>query len=147
MKKTSSKPKPKKRESTPRPYNAGTWTESEYFGKIRSGLRRIFQFWKPMQIALKNASRPSQSENKRLKTEYQCAHCKEWFPRKEIEVDHVQQAGSLKSFDDIVPFIKKLAIENVDGFQLLCKNLKNSKGEIIREGCHNKKTKLDRENK
>jgi hypothetical protein len=46
--------------------NAGTMTESQYFSKIRSMLRSGFRYWKPMQLALEAASRPSQSVNKRI---------------------------------------------------------------------------------
>ena len=61
--------------------NGNTLTEAQYFSKIRSILRSGFRYWVPMQQALKAASRPSQSLNKRLKTEYQCNHCKKWFKR------------------------------------------------------------------
>ena len=115
------KKKPTKRVSVPRTRNAGTLTESEYFGKIRSALRKAFQYWKPMQIALESASRPNQSANKKLKKEYSCAECKEWFPRTETQIDHKTECGSLKTLDDIKGFIERLTIEDSDGFQVLCK--------------------------
>lgn len=111
-----------KKSIVPRTRNANSLTESEYFGKIRSGLRKAFQYWKPMMIALKNASRPSQNlENKRLKTEYQCNHCKEWFSRKDIQIDHIVDCGTLTCFEDISQFIQRLTIEDPNGFQVLCK--------------------------
>ena len=48
----------------------GTMSKSEFFSKIRLVLRKGFMFYLPMQEALKRASRPSQSDNKRIKTEY-----------------------------------------------------------------------------
>lgn len=120
----------------PKTRNAGTWTESEYFSRIRSSLRRIFRYFKPMQLALEKASRPNQSSNKKLKKEYQCAHCKQWFKRADVEIDHIQEAGSLKCYDDIVPFLIRLTSENVEDYQILCK-----------EKCHAKKTKEYRESK
>jgi len=48
-----------KKQKVARTRNLNTLTESEYFSKIRSGLRNAFKFWKPMQEALKKASRPS----------------------------------------------------------------------------------------
>lgn len=101
--------------------NAGTMTESQYFSKIRSILRSGFRYYKPMAIALENASRPYKGLNKRLKKEYQCAKCKEWFPRKEVEIDHLIPCGSLKCYDDIVPFIKNLTQEDPKSYQILCK--------------------------
>lgn len=124
----------KPRKSVPKTRNAGKWTESQYFSRIRSALRRTFRFWGPMQLALDKASRPSRSENKRLKKEYQCAHCKEWFKRADVEVDHIIPCGSLNSYKDIPSFLERLTPESIEAFQVLCKP------------CHLIKTKKDREN-
>lgn len=111
-----------KRESkVPKTRNANTLTESQYWGKIRSALRSAFRFWKPMMIALEKASRPYTGTNKRIKKEYQCAHCKEWFQRKDVEIDHSIPCGSLKGFDDIQGFIERLTVEDPNAFQILCK--------------------------
>ena len=104
-----------------KPRNAGTLTESAYFSKIRSTLRNGFRWWLPMQQALKNASRKSQSSNKRLKFEYKCAHCNQWFARKDVEIDHCTPVGSLKTWEDIVPFIQRLTPEDINAYQILCK--------------------------
>ena len=101
--------------------NAGTMTESQFFSKIRSSLRQSFRYWKPMQNALELASRPSQSLNKRLKKEYQCAKCKNWFKRDDVQIDHIEECGSLNKYEDIVPFIIKLTKENPKDYQILCK--------------------------
>ena len=101
--------------------NAGTMTESQYFSKIRSMLRSGFRYWKPMQLALEAASRPSQSTNKRIKKEYQCAKCKKWFKRADVQIDHIEEAGSLNNYDDIVPFIQRLTKEDVSAYRILCK--------------------------
>ena len=123
------KVKKERKAKTPLTRNGNTWTESEYFSKIRSFLRRGFRYWKPMQTALNLASRPSQSDNKRLKKEYQCNNCKNWFKRDDVEIDHVLECGSLNNYDDIVPFIQRLTKEEVDAYQILCKNV-----------CHKDKT-------
>ena len=105
----------------PRTRNGGTMTESQYFSKIRSTLRNGFRYYKPMMQALELASRPSQSSNKRLKKEYQCAVCKRWFKRSMVQIDHIEECGSLNSYEDVVPFIKRLTKENVSDYQILCK--------------------------
>lgn len=110
--------------------NAGKWTESEYFSRVRSALRRVFRYWIPMQKALELASRPSQSDNKRLKKEYQCAKCKKWRKRNDMQIDHKVECGSLKTYDDIVPFLQRLTVEDINAYQILCKNT-----------CHKQKTK------
>lgn len=117
--------------AAPKTRNGNTLSESEFFNKIRAALRRSFRFWQPMMVALNKASRPSQSSNKRLKTEYQCSSCQKWFPRTQVQIDHIVPCGSLMSYDDIVPFIKNLTQEDSDSYQILCKP------------CH--KTKTDKE--
>lgn len=101
--------------------NAGTMTEAQFMGRISSVLRRGFMWWIPMKVALENARRPSQSDNKKLKWEFQCAHCKEWFPRKQVNIDHVIPCGTLKTIDDIPALIRNMTPENVDAYQVLCK--------------------------
>lgn len=58
-------------------------------------------------------------ENKRQKWEYQCALCGKWFSRKEIEVDHIEPCGSLKSLDDLPQFVGRLLCE-VDKLRVTC---------------------------
>lgn len=101
--------------------NAGTMTESQYFSRIRAILRNGFRYYKPMMIALELASRPSQSSNKKLKKEYQCATCKRWFKRADVQIDHLEECGSLNSYEDIVPFIKRLTREDPSAYQIFCK--------------------------
>jgi hypothetical protein len=127
------KKKPTKRIMVPRTRNANTLTESMFWSKIRSALRQTFQYWKPMQQALENASRPSQSKNKALKKEYLCKECVYWFPRKEVHIDHIEECGSLRSFDDIQGFIERLTIEDVNGFQVLCKPCHLTKSKETRD--------------
>ncbi len=113
--------------------NNFTLTEAEYFSKIRSALRKTFQFWKPAILALEKASRKSQSENKRIKKEFQCNHCKKWFKRADVQIDHIVECGSLRTYADITPFLQRLTLEDPNGFQVLCKC------------CHTVKTKESKE--
>lgn len=108
-------------------------SSAEYFTRIRSGLRNAFRWWKPLQKAAERASRPSQSENKRIKKEYQCTICKEWFKRADTHIDHIVPCGTLKCYEDIVPFLKNLTVEDPNMYQLLCKK------------CHLIKTKKERD--
>ena len=112
----------KRKSTVQKTRNAGTLTESQFWSKIRSALRSAFRFWKPMTIALEKASRPYKGTNKRIKKEYQCAQCKEWFQRKEVEIDHKIPCGSLKSYEDIQGFIERLTVEDYNAYQILCKN-------------------------
>jgi len=113
--------------------NAGTMTEAAYFAKIRSILRNGFRYWKPAMLAAEKASRPYKGENKRLKKEYQCKSCKEWFKRADVQIDHILPCGSLNNYNDIVDFIKRLTVENTKAFQVLCKP------------CHKEKTNNEKQ--
>ncbi len=108
-----------KRIRAPKTRGSGTLTEAAFWSMIRSALRRKSMWWKPLQDVKKQARRDNQSENKRLKYEYQCVLCKNWFPEKLIEVDHIIPAGSLRSGDDLKTFVEKLFCES-DGFRVLC---------------------------
>lgn len=111
-----------KRRTVAKTRNAGLWTEAMYWQKVRNALRNAFRYFQPMQNALKAASRPSQNKtNLRLKTEYQCAKCKNWFKRQDVQIDHLIGCGSLSCIEDIAPFLEKLTIENIAGYQILCK--------------------------
>ena len=113
--------------------NHGTMTEAQYWAKVRSLLRRGFMYWKPMAIALENASRPYKGSNKRQKKEYKCAKCKKWFPRKEVEIDHIEEVGSLKCADDVQKFLERLTPEDPKAFQILCKEDHKEKTKNARE--------------
>jgi len=117
-----------RRQLIPRTRASGTMTESQYWSFIRSALRNKSRYWKPIQDAKVLARRPNKSENKRLKYEYQCAICSMWFPEKEIEVDHIEPVGSLRSGNDLKDFVQNLFCE-VDKLRVLC------------EPCHKKVTK------
>jgi len=88
-------------------------------------------WWKPASQAKVAARRKYEGENRRQKWEYQCAHCKEWFAGKLIQVDHKIPVGSLKCGADLEGFLERLTPET--GFQMLCK-----------DKCHQAKTNEER---
>jgi 5-methylcytosine-specific restriction endonuclease McrA len=124
--------KPKK-QLVPRTHNSGTMTESAFWSFIRSALRQKSRWWKPIAECKQAARRPYKGPNKRLKYEYQCNVCKNYFPDKQVNVDHVIPAGQLNSYEDLPEFVRKLFCE-ADNLQVLCKK------------CHDAKTKQDKEN-
>ena len=113
-----------------KPRNGGTYSEARYWQQVRSHLRSAFRYWVPMKQCKEASRRPNQSNNKRLKWEFQCNHCKDWFPDKQTQVDHIIPVGTLKHSDDLVPFLERLTPEK--GFQVLCTE------------CHNVKTQSER---
>lgn len=94
---------------------------------IRSALRNRTRFWVPRVTCLKDARRPSQSINKKLKWEFQCFDCKQFFPQKNVEAHHSLEAGQLNSYDDLPNFVRNLFTET--GWVCLC------------HGCHIKRHK------
>lgn len=106
---------------------SGTMTEAAFWGWLRSALRQKSRWWKPIAVAKNKARRVYKGANKRQKYEYQCNICKEWFPEKKINIDHITPAGSLNCAADLPGFVERLFCEE-EGLQCLC------------EKCHNEKT-------
>lgn len=125
MKKKTTKPRVAKTR------NAGTMSESAFWSFIRSALRQKSRWWKPITQCKLNAKRPYKGPLKRQKFEYQCNSCKNWFAEKNINVDHIQPAGSLNCAADLPGFVERLFCE-IDNLQVLCTN------------CHDIKTKNER---
>lgn len=116
---------------TPKTRNAGTMTESAFWSFIRSALRQKSRWWKPISQAKLKAKRKYKGPNKRQKFEYQCNVCKDWYPDKEINVDHIIPAGTLRCANDLPGFVERLFCE-IDNLQVLC------------NVCHNKKTQNEK---
>ena len=111
--------------------NAGTMSEAAFWSFIRSALRQKSRWWKPIVQCKMAARRDYKGPLKRQKFEYQCNHCKQWFPEKKINIDHIIPAGSLNCAADLGPFVERLFCE-VDNLQCLC------------EKCHDVKTKAEK---
>jgi hypothetical protein len=119
---------------TPRTRNAGTMTEAAFWSMIRSALRQKSRWWKPVSKCKELAKRAYKGKNKRQKWEYQCNKCKEWFKSDEVNVDHIEPAGSLNCAEDLPAFVETLFCEQ-NNLQCLCLN------------CHNIKTQKEKNKK
>jgi 5-methylcytosine-specific restriction endonuclease McrA len=124
-------PKRKKVIRAVRTRNAGTMTESAFWSFIRSALRQKSRWWKPITQCKQKSRRTYKGPNKRQKFEYQCNECKNWFPEKKINVDHINPAGTLRSANDLPGFVERLFCE-ADNLQVLCSS------------CHDVKTKAEK---
>lgn len=111
----------------------GLWTEARFFSFLRSALRKASSRW-PVKYHVKDQARRNKPKGKagRHKFEYQCAYCTKWYAEKDIAIDHIVPAGSLKSFQDLPEFAERLFCE-ADGLQVLCSK------------CHAVKTNSERE--
>ena len=127
--------KPKKSRIN-KPRNLGTMSEAAYWSKVRSTLRRAFQYWQPAKACKdRSKKRVHNPANPRQRFAYECAHCNNWFMDKEVQVDHIIPVGTLLGPDDLAPFLERLCPENPEAFQVLCKP------------CHQTKTNSERPRK
>ena len=103
------------------------WTEARYFGFIRSALRSAFMKW-PAKHTAKEKAKVITEEGARWK----CAACKELFLSGQVQVDHIVECGSLKTFDDLPGFVERMFCE-APGFQVLCKTCHKYKTDNMRK--------------
>jgi len=111
-----------------------TLTESEFFGKIISAIRRLTMFWRPKNDYMESVRRPYTGPDKRTKWEYPCVHCKRWFKRTDVEADHIIEVGRFRTFGDASGYLERSFVEK-EGYQSLCKE------------CHRKRSNEQRNNK
>ena len=103
------------------------WTTARVRSFIRSNIRKMHSKWPPY-LAAKKAGRRNKPDNVpgRHKFEYQCAHCKQWFQEKDIEMDHIIPLGAVCGegdelrFEEIGPFVERMLVGS-DGYVKLCK--------------------------
>ena len=117
----------------PRTRAGNKWTEARYWAFIRSALRGAWSRY-PVKHALKMAQRRSVT-GKKHSFEYQCNMCSAWFMDKEVQVDHIVPAGSLKTYDDLPAFVENLFCE-LEDLQILCKPC-----HLIKTGIENEQRK------
>ncbi len=102
--------------------------QSEFFTWLRGQIRKsIWQFY-PVKNEFKNdqtfevtnEEKQQYGLSKSTKKAGKCVFCNHYFPKSKLEVDHIEQVGSLKSFDDVSEFVSLLACSK-DNMQLTCK--------------------------
>lgn len=122
------RPAPKYRKTTRKPKTtrvartrAGeTWSESQFWQFLRSGLRQMSRRWPPLvRLIWLEHRRPNESSNLRLKWEHQCSLCSGWFKRAGMQADHIVPCGTLKTWEDLPVFTRRLLCE-VGGLRILC---------------------------
>lgn len=107
------------------------WTSARYFSFIRSALRRAWSKY-PNKFKVLNAAKRRKLHAKgKQKYEYECASCREFYANKNVQVDHIQSAGTLRDYSDLPSFVSRLFC-GVEGLQVLCFK------------CHTDKTNAER---
>ena len=100
-------------------YNNNSFSSSEMFQWLRSGLRKMSMRWKPIAQVRKDAQVSYKGDNKRRKYSYVCSICKQEYDAKSCAVHHLKEVGTLKSFEDLGEFAKNLFCEK-DSLILCC---------------------------
>lgn len=121
----------KKRTRTPDFAAWPEWSEAKFWSFIRSGLRSKWQRFPSRYAVLAAAKRKYEGPNKQQKWEFQCAECKDWHLQKNVNVDHIESAGTLRSFNDLPVFVERLFV-GTEKLQVLCK------------ACHDRKTQEEK---
>jgi hypothetical protein len=116
---------------------ARAWTEAFVLSRIRAVLRRLSMQMPAVRLVKLANRRPYTGPNKRLKFEYRCEQCNEWFPEAGTQVDHKEPAGPLKTFEDVGPFARRLLFCGTGGLQVLCTKHHNEKTQAERKARRN----------
>lgn len=111
-------------------------TEAEWWTWLRGKSRQIWSDYPPRNQFKKDKLIPnfdgSGVTSKRVKSVGQCQICSEWFANSSLQVDHVQQAGSIgNSWEGYFQWFYDLLADK-ENMQLVCKP------------CHQIKTHADR---
>jgi len=110
------------------------WTEGRLKAFITSALRGAFRKYPPKYETLKEASvgKKINTKTKRLAEHYVCNSCKNEFPSKEVNVDHILPCVDTKTgFKTWDEFITRLFCDK-SNLQVLCTT------------CHDKKSAIER---
>ena len=97
-------------------------TKSEFFIYVRGGVRKSLWSRYPAKIQWKKSQcvKPPASYTGKAKTLGQCVYCKDYFPASQIEVDHIERAGSCRTWEEMQVWIYNLLQCN-DNWCLACK--------------------------
>lgn len=102
-------------------YNSGQWTESRFNSFIKSALRSASVRWPPRYETLADAYVGTIKNVKtgRMAKHYQCNCCKNAFPAKDVQVNHIVPVVPVDGFDSWDAVIARMYCEK-DGLEVLC---------------------------
>ncbi len=105
-----------------KPHNGGEWTRARYNSFIKGGLRSASQRWPPKYKVLSQSCVGQQINPKsgRLAKFYRCNQCKDTFPAKDVEVNHIIPVIPTTGFDSWDGVIERMFCE-AEHLETLCK--------------------------
>ena len=124
-------------------------TESSFMSWLRGGIRRIWAKH-PVKLDFIKQNRvkiPNPNPNGRVKTVWggKCALTGEYFVLNELECDHKVGNHSLKTLDDLVPFVKGIVMITLDDLQLVSKEAHKIKSYAEKQGISFEEAKIEKE--
>jgi hypothetical protein len=108
--------------TTKRKYNDGEWTEARFNSFVKGGLRSASQRWPPKYRVLSQACVGTKLNvaTGRMAKHYICNSCKNEFPAKNVEVNHIRPVVPVTGFDSWDGVVERLFCE-AEGLEVVCK--------------------------
>jgi hypothetical protein len=119
-------------------------TEAEWWSYLRGVLRRGWTHC-PIKVEfIKKNRKRIMNEKGREIWGGKCAICQAEFPSKSLNVDHIEDAGSLKSMGDISPFVQGLFMCGNANFQYVCTGCHKIKNHASKRGISMKEAEYEK---
>jgi hypothetical protein len=114
-------------------------TESAYMSWLRGGIRRYLWSKNPVKLEFIKQNRvkiPNPNPRGKVKEVWGgvCALTGNTYPIGDMEVDHKEGNHSLKTLDDLVPFVKGIVMITLDDLQLVSKEAHKIKSYAEKQG-------------
>jgi hypothetical protein len=109
-------------------------TESQIMSILRGAIREKWMYAANKLAYLNKAIVPDDDPKTRRRWKAQCEHCKEWFGKNDIQIDHIKGEHSLKSPTEVFEFYDSIMNIGFDEMQALCEPCHSIKGAMERFG-------------
>lgn len=102
--------------------NGGQWTEARFNSFVKGALRSASQRWPPKYQTLAEAYTTTKTNTKtgRMAKHYKCNRCKNDFPMKEVEVNHIVPVVPVTGFTSWDETVERMFCEK-EGLEVVCK--------------------------
>ena len=107
--------------SSDKPFNSGQWSKARFHSFIKGGLRSLSVKWPPRYECLNEAKTVKKINSKtgRLAQHYRCNSCKQEFPGKEMQVNHIVPVIPTSGFVSWDSVVERMFCEKI-GLEALC---------------------------
>ena len=125
-------------------------SESAYFTWLRGSIRRAMWSKNPVKLEFIKQNRikiPNPNPKGKVKEVWGgvCALTGNTYPIGDMEVDHISGNHSLKTLDDLVPFVKGIVMITLDDLQLVSKEAHKIKSYAEKQGISFEEAKIEKE--